>query len=56
MKEIIAAIKDKDLLICKLQTYLDRAEKILVFIEEDSNPCHLKKEATKYFKDKEKGV
>ena len=56
MNEIIAAIKDKDLLICKLQTYLDRAEKILVFIEEDSNPAHLKKEATKYFKNKEKGV
>ena len=47
---------DKDIKLCELQTYLDRAEKILGSIEEDSNPAHLKKEAIKYFKDKEKGV
>ena len=56
MNELLEVIKNKDLLICKLQTYLDRAEKILGSIEEDSNPAHLKKEATKYFKDKERGV
>ena len=47
---------DKDIKLCELQTRLDRAEKILESIEEDSNPAHLKKEAIKYFKDKEKGV
>ena len=47
---------DKDIKLCELQTRLDRAEKILEYIEEDSNPFHLKKEAIKYFKNKEKGV
>ena len=47
---------DKDIKLCELQHWLDRVEKILGSIEEDSNPAHLKKEATKYFKDKEKGV
>ena len=46
---------DKDIKLCELQTYLDRAEKILGSIEEDSNPAHLYKMRLEYENNVKKG-
>ena len=43
-----------DIRIWEVQILLDKAEKILNLIENDSNPAYLKKLTKKYFKEKNK--
>ena len=54
IEDLKSAKNDFDILICSLQHFLAKAEQILEYIEDDSNPSYLKKEAIKYFKERDR--
>ena len=46
--------QSKDLIICSLQHWLDKAEKILNDIDSESNPAYLTNKVDTYFKEQQK--